>query len=246
MQIYNENGIYLPAQNRTEFLKEKRDWAEKEFKKLHKCCPRCKIEWYGEQTCMGCIYPSNHDIYSYYYDDNYITCYKCGFRGTMTNLIPEQNMDPNIEMNFDEEYSFSEHFENNKQIMNTVGQVTSDTIRVPSAAERILRANLIYEEAMETIEALGVDFIFGQLIDAGEEHYDPKAVLDGACDIAVVTNGTLLCCGLHTKFAEALKRVDENNLTKVGPGFTLREDGKYQKPPNYVPVVLDDLIEEMR
>lgn len=143
-------------------------------------------------------------------------------------------------------YTFKEHFDANSTIMNKVGQSVREKIEVPSAAERLLRAKLIYEEALETIEALGIDFVLGKFVDAGEEAFNPKGVLDGVCDLMVVANGTLLTCGLYSVAEEALKRVDENNLTKVGPGFTVNEDGKYQKPPGYKPVVLDDLIERLK
>jgi predicted HAD superfamily Cof-like phosphohydrolase len=71
-------------------------------------------------------------------------------------------------------------------------------------------------------------------------------VLDGACDLAVVTNGTLISCGLQGIFPYALERVDQNNLTKVGPDAVWREDGKMLKPPGYKPVELKDLIEKAK
>lgn len=150
-------------------------------------------------------------------------------------------------------YDFNSHFQMNRMTMNKVDQITSETLRVPSAPERLLRAKLIFEEAMETIEALGVKVgvigLFNEFeytfIDTGEENYSPKEILDGVCDLAVVANGTLLCCGLHNVFEEALKRVDQNNWSKVKDGVIKNADGKYQKPPGYKPVVLDDLIEQV-
>ncbi len=150
------------------------------------------------------------------------------------------------------EYSFKEHFGMNKMTMDKVEQTTSNTLRTPTPKERLLRAKLILEEAIETIGALGVSvhqvsenedkFEF---YDNGEENYIPKEVLDGVADLAVVANGTLLCCGLHTVLPEALKRIDENNWSKVANGVVRNADGKYQKPPGYKPVVLDDLIERV-
>lgn len=140
-------------------------------------------------------------------------------------------------------YALTEHLESVRHFMMEAKQTTSFAVRCPTPEERILRAKLIYEEAMETIEALGVDHILGKFVDAGEKNYNPVAVLDGACDIAVVTNGTLIACGLDGAFPEALKRVDQNNLSKFGEGSYLREDGKVMKPPNYKPVYLDDLVD---
>ena len=146
-------------------------------------------------------------------------------------------------------YSFEDHFNMNAQTMNKVGQVTSSKLRVPTSKERILRAKLIFEEALETIEALGVsmefDYNLYSFLDEGEDNYNPKEVLDGVCDMAVVANGTLLACGLASVYSEALNRVDENNWSKVKDGVIKDENGKYKKPPGYKPVVLDDLIERV-
>jgi len=143
-------------------------------------------------------------------------------------------------------YTLVEHLDAVELFMSKAKQPVSRKLRVPSPEERILRAKLIYEESMETISALGVDYCLGKFVDAGEDHYNPQEVLDGACDIAVVTNGTLIACGLYTVFPNALSRVDQNNLSKFGPGSYLRDDGKVMKPPNYKPVILDDLVESVR
>lgn len=143
-------------------------------------------------------------------------------------------------------YTLEEHIDNVETLMRGARQVVGQSLRTPSPEERILRAKLIYEEALETIEALGVDFVLGKFIDAGAENYNPEKVLDGACDLAVVTNGTLISCGLQWVFPYALERVDQNNLTKVGPGAVWREDGKMLKPPGYKPVELGDLIEKVK
>lgn len=139
-------------------------------------------------------------------------------------------------------YSLTDHLDAVREFMIKANQKAPLTQQIPSPEVRILRAKLIYEEAMETIEALGVDYILGQFVDAGEENCDLEKVLDGGCDIAVVTNGTLIACGLDGVFPEALARVDQNNLSKFGEGSYLREDGKVMKPPGYVPVNLSDLI----
>jgi len=143
-------------------------------------------------------------------------------------------------------YSLEEHIWAVEGLMLGAKQTVGKSLRVPTPEERILRAKLIYEEALETIEALGVDFVLGKFIDAGEENYNPEKVLDGGCDLAVVTNGTLIACGLQHVFGEALERVDQNNLSKVGPGAVWREDGKMLKPPGYKPVELKDLIEKAK
>lgn len=142
----------------------------------------------------------------------------------------------------DEAYLLTEHLDAVREFMVKAKQTTSFAQRIPTPEERILRAKLIYEEAMETIEALGVDHILGQFVDAGEEHCDLEKILDGACDLAVVVDGTLISCGLDGVFPEALERVNINNLSKFAEGSYIREDGKVMKPPGYVPVDLSDLI----
>lgn len=143
----------------------------------------------------------------------------------------------------DTAYLLTEHLDAVRLFMDKAKQTTSFVVRCPSPEERILRAKLIYEEAMETIEALGVDHILGKFVDAGEKNYNPVAVLDGVADLSVVSCGTLISCGLDGVFPEALERVDRNNMEKVGLGSVIREDGKVMKPPNYKPVYLDDLVD---
>jgi predicted HAD superfamily Cof-like phosphohydrolase len=149
------------------------------------------------------------------------------------------------------EYTFNEHFSINIDIMNKVGQTTSDKLRVPTSEERLLRAKLIFEEAMETIQALGTGVQIGPnnewvFVDTGEENYNPKEVLDGVCDLAVVSDGTLISCGLYEVFPEALGRIDQNNFSKVRDGVIKNADGKYQKPPGYKPVVLEKFLREKK
>lgn len=140
-------------------------------------------------------------------------------------------------------YTLTSHINNVADFMIGAKQEVPPGQTVPSPEVRILRAKLIYEECMETIEALGVDHIMGQFVDAGEKHYNSKKVLDGVGDTSVVSVGTLIACGLSYVYPEALERIDINNLSKVGPGAIWREDGKLLKPPGYVPVDLTDLIE---
>lgn len=78
-----------------------------------------------------------------------------------------------------------------------------------SPEERILRAKLIMEEALETIEALGVDMWTEDEdgnccgIEMGALSFTNIAgafnlvdVIDGCCDLAIVTTGTLSACGV--------------------------------------------------
>jgi len=131
---------------------------------------------------------------------------------------------------------------------------------MPDGSTRLLRAKLIFEEAMETIDALGVDVMIaptqGQ-VDAIALHdgfYELKVnpdrlpnmieIADGCADISVVTIGTLSACGIADK--PLLKEVDESNLRKFGPGGHRREDGKWIKPTDWrAPDIAKVLNEQM-
>lgn len=147
---------------------------------------------------------------------------------------------------FSSYYSLVDHLTSVRLFMTKAKQTTSFKVRCPSPEERILRAKLIYEEAMETIGALGVDYILGKFVDAGEESYSPLEVLDGVADMSVVACGTLIACGLDGVYPEALERIDINNLSKVNGKHSFREDGKLMKPPDYEPVYLNDLVTYMK
>jgi predicted HAD superfamily Cof-like phosphohydrolase len=113
---------------------------------------------------------------------------------------------------------------------------------LPDAVVRQLRAKLILEEALETIEALG----FGIGVEVGDHAITMRNVrfyatsvgnllkiADGCADLSVVTIGTLSACGICDH--DLLMEVDRNNLNKFGPGHTIREDGKLVKPPGHKP-----------
>ena len=111
----------------------------------------------------------------------------------------------------------------------------------PSPEVRILRAKLILEEALETIKALGVSVAtsaYGITVSPATSlvyevygDFNMDEVIDGCCDIAVVTTGTLSACGIpDVIFTE---EVDRNNLEKFKPGHYWREDGKLMKPPGH-------------
>ncbi len=119
----------------------------------------------------------------------------------------------------------------------------------------MLRANLILEEAKETIEALGFEINLVPVHEIGYgtrkeatliEKFEPnlKEIADGCADISVVTIGTLIACGIHD--AELLKAVDRNNLDKFGPGHSIREDGKLIKPPGHKPPDILQILRNQR
>jgi len=133
----------------------------------------------------------------------------------------------------------SDHQRRVEELMRLASQEIPDHPTVPSYEVRKLRATLILEEALETIEALGFevkkrsDGTLGHadlFLDDGERCELVK-VVDGCCDLRVVSTGTLSAFGVDDVFVQ--EEVDKNNLTKFGPGSFRREDGKWMKPPGF-------------
>lgn len=96
----------------------------------------------------------------------------------------------------------------------------------PKMSRPELRAELIREEAKETIEA----------IEAG----DFIAAIDGLCDLLCVTYGAAVEWGINLRpfWAE----VHRTNMAKQG-GPT-REDGKKLKPEGWQPPDLEPILEK--
>jgi predicted HAD superfamily Cof-like phosphohydrolase len=129
---------------------------------------------------------------------------------------------------------------------------------VPDEKTRILRAKLIFEEAMETIDALGVTVSIQSkrsgICSAQNVNHDEDVeylfqatrepnlveIVDGCADISVVTIGTLLACGVED--VPVLECVDASNLGKFGPGHSYREDGKLIKSPDFVKPDFKDVL----
>ncbi|MBT8399749.1 MAG: hypothetical protein KJO98_04675 [Rhodothermia bacterium] len=149
------------------------------------------------------------------------------------------------------------HYKRVREFMQKVGQTIPEEPEIPDAHTRTLRAKLILEEALETIEALGVHVAAGrgdvevQLTSDGTEltfeatkEVDLEGVVDGCADISVVTVGTLISFGIDDE--PVLEEVDAANLRKFEPGSYMREDGKWIKPPDWQPPDIVGVIDSMR
>lgn len=99
------------------------------------------------------------------------------------------------------------------------------------ADERRLRANLILEETVETLAALGFGFDHdAKLYERRPEH--PADQVKELCDLLYVVFGTFATMGVDA--AEFFTAVHANNMTKAGG--EVRADGKRMKPPGYQPL----------
>lgn len=144
------------------------------------------------------------------------------------------------------------HQQRVEALMFRAHQAAPDFPCEPSEAVRILRARLIVEEVLETLDALGVK------ISIRDEHDEPVGVgfedlefaavgtadivdvADGCADISVVTIGTLSAFGIADDVLLAL--VDYNNLAKFGPGHSYNEFGKLLKPAGHKPPDIEGLL----
>lgn len=123
-----------------------------------------------------------------------------------------------------------------------------------------LRARLILEEALETIAGMGIrpeirthedsenipfdsrnQFAFGK---HPTQEFDLIEVIDGCCDVSVVTTGTMAALGLPMEpFLEA---IDENNLEKFTlPGGYRDAGGKWIKPPGHKKPDLKSILDKV-
>ncbi len=143
----------------------------------------------------------------------------------------------------------SAHYEAVKEFHRKGNQLICESPQLPPPDVRLLRSNLLYEEMMETIHALGCDLVetvngIGLVTSeiAHSKHYQPNLVeiIDGCADVAVVTTGTLISCGV--KDTPLYDLVDKNNLDKFGKGHSIRADGKVIKPKDHTPPDIEGFL----
>lgn len=144
-------------------------------------------------------------------------------------------------------YDTSKWYKDIREFMESGGQTVNNSPTHLSAEDSELRARLIMEEAFETCRALGVvvtndegdDIEFEDLQFHAVNPTHMLALVDGCCDIIVVTLGTLVSAGIPDE--PFMAEVNENNLSKVKPVCRI-ENGKIQKPPGYKPPKLSDIL----
>ena len=146
------------------------------------------------------------------------------------------------------------HWDNVRELMLRAKQDVPHSVTMPDENVRRLRAKLILEEALETIEGLGFYLTHSNAAHdpIGDDmlHLIPKPggplmveIVDGCADLSVVTIGTLIACGVPD--LRLLELVDENNLQKFGPGGYRRDDGKWVKPPGHQPPDVAGLLRQL-
>jgi len=144
----------------------------------------------------------------------------------------------------------SGHQQRIEKFMTGCGQDVPMVPQLPDEKTRLLRARLILEEALETVEALGFRLYtkagrsylsFGDFQLSPEVDPNLVEIADGCADISVVTYGTLSACGIADE--SLILEVDKNNLEKLEKG-TVDEHGKLTKPPGHQPPDLEKILRE--
>ena len=104
---------------------------------------------------------------------------------------------------------------------------------IPGPEVRLLRAKLIYEEAMETIAGLGVvRFDNGEFVVVGEG--DLEQIIDGVCDTDYVGVGTLASCGVLFDKIHKEEVCNANNPKLPGGVAIFNASGNFLKPEGWI------------
>ena len=147
----------------------------------------------------------------------------------------------------------NDHVEVIREFCRKAGQNAPDVITVPSESERILRAKLAIEEALELCAALGVSVSISSTditeanlsfeIDT-KRSFDMIEVADAAADIFWVScGGVAALCGFN--FAKVLEEVDRSNMSKFIDGYR-RDDGKWIKGKSWTPPDIEGSLEDIK
>lgn len=158
----------------------------------------------------------------------------------------------------------SKHIENVKEFHRKAKQGIANKPIIPSEEVRLLRAKLIFEETLETIEAMGVEVDFdhcsladtwgieteaikeGAIVFNIDPYKKPDLVevADGCADINYVVTGTQLEFGIPIEEVQA--EVDRSNADKFTGDYTINESGKIIKPSDWKAPDIASILEKHR
>lgn len=137
------------------------------------------------------------------------------------------------------------------EMQELFGHEMSESPTLPDMPTRLLRARLVFEEAMEFVEACGCHVVADDLgkhqvweDPFGEPNLAEYA--DALGDLKVVVYGADLVAGIPAY--EVFEEIHRSNMTKVFPDGTVhkREDGKVIKPDTYSPANVAGVLEAAR
>ena len=140
----------------------------------------------------------------------------------------------------------SEIREQVEEFMLAAKQTIAKHPTIPEDKIARLRAKLIFEEAVEFLEAT-YGKVFQDLraemfpkLDTLDLNIDIVEIADSTLDLDYVSEGARLAYGINGK--PLADEVHRSNMAKFGPGSYIREDGKQMKPPGWTPPNLKDLL----
>lgn len=136
----------------------------------------------------------------------------------------------------------TEHQQRIESFMTKAEQELPQSPCIPSEEVRRLRAQLILEEALETIDALGFTCQVSALRIASDNPPNLIAIADGCADLSVVTIGTLSACGIADE--ALLEEIDRSNLDKFRGDAHKDENGKWRKPSDWKPPEIERVLAE--
>jgi predicted HAD superfamily Cof-like phosphohydrolase len=110
----------------------------------------------------------------------------------------------------------------------------------PQIRDRLLRARLVHEEAMELVEALGCRVVDGQVVDAPDLKPDLVETIDAMADTIYVVMGTAVSAGVDLE--PFFDEVQCTNMLKAGG--PVDAGGKRLKPPGWQPPQIAKILEE--
>ena len=142
--------------------------------------------------------------------------------------------------------------QDNVELMKLYNQEVRELPGIPDRETLLLRARLIFEEAMEFVKAAGCAVIIGdnkegtihdrlEVVDIGTKP-DLIEMADAIGDTLVVTYGAANALGIQVK--PVWDEIQRSNLSKTWPDGTIhkREDGKVVKPPTYSPADIETVL----
>ena len=121
-------------------------------------------------------------------------------------------------------------------------QAIGSPYTMPDEDTRRLRAQLILEEALETIAALGFEVMRAAMtvnkhsvkfLTEAAPSPDMEGIIDGCADLNYVLTGTLVTCGVPDQ--PHYTEVCMANEDKLRHGVTVNAAGKFMKPEGWEP-----------
>ena len=133
----------------------------------------------------------------------------------------------------------SDHHQRVRAMTLGFGQKVRSKPGIPTESERERIVRLVFEEAFELAEAMGIWVCHdGSPISDSEvtcvcstAKMDLVESADAFADLSVVVNSGMAACGIDA--GPLLLEVDENNLLKIKNGYLDPESGKFIKPENH-------------